>query len=101
MRLAICENRQKSVTKAVIVGGRSYLPEPFGLGMLLKTESWEMNSGAEDSRFGEDTDAPNPVDFHFHVRIAVGISEVCQMWPPGGIFGISFYNNSVFVQSVC
>lgn len=69
--------------------------------MLLEAEGWEMNPGSEDPGFSEDTDTADPVDFHFHVRIAVGVSEICQMWPPGGVLRISFYNNSIFVQSVC
>lgn len=68
--------------------------------MLLKTKSWEMHSGAKHSCFSEDTDTPNTVEVHLHVRIAVRVAEISQMRPPGRIFGVSFHNNRILVQGI-
>ena len=52
----------------------SYLAEAFGLRMLLKTKGREVDTRSEDSRLGQNTDAPHSIDLHFHIRVAVGVT---------------------------
>ncbi len=77
-----------------------YLAKGLRLGMLLKAEGREVDPVSENSGFGQDADTSDAVDFHLHIGVTVGVSEVCQMRPPGGILGIAFDNHGVFVQSV-
>jgi hypothetical protein len=78
---------------------QTHLSEALGLGMLLKTKCWEMDTRAEDSCLGKDTDTANTVQLHLHVRIAVGVAEIGQMRPPRRVLRIAFHNHRIFVQS--
>lgn len=40
---------------------QSHLSEALGLGMLLKTKCWEMDTRAEDSCLGKDTDTADTI----------------------------------------
>jgi hypothetical protein len=77
-----------------------YLAESLRLGVFLKAESREMHAGAEDLCFCENTDTPDTVDFHLHVRVAVRVAQVCQVGSPSGILRIAFDNDSVLVKCV-
>lgn len=78
-----------------------YLSKAFSFGMLFKAEGWEMDPRAKDPRFGEDADTANTVDLHLHVRITVGVSQICQMWSPCRVFCVALHDDGIFVQSVC
>lgn len=68
--------------------------------MLLKAEGWEMNTGAEHAGFCQNADASNSVQFHLHVGVAVGITQIGQVRSPCRVLGIPFHNHGIFVQSV-
>lgn len=68
--------------------------------MLLETESREVNTGTENLCLSKDTDTTDTVNFHLHVWVAIGITEVSQMWSPRSILCVSFDNNSIFVKCV-
>lgn len=68
--------------------------------MLLETERWEMDAVAEYPSLGQDTDTADTVNLHLHVGVAVGVSEICQMRPPGGVLGIALHNDGVFVECI-
>ena len=68
--------------------------------MLFETEGREVNTGAEDLGLGQNTDTANTVNLHFHVWVAIGIAQVGQVGPPGGVLCITFDNNGIFVKSI-
>ena len=76
------------------------LAKTFSLGVLFKTESWEVHAASKHFGFGEDAHAADAIDFHLHVRVAVWIPQVCQMRSPSCVFCVTLYNDCVFVQSV-
>lgn len=78
----------------------TYLAKSLGFRVLLETECWEMYSGPEDLGFSQDAHASDAIDLHLHVGIAIRVPEICQMGPPSRILGVSFNNDSVFVQGV-
>lgn len=78
----------------------TYLSKAFSLGMLFETESREVSTITENSRLGQNADATNTIDLHLHIRVAVRITQVCQMRPPCRVLGITLHNDSVFVKSV-
>lgn len=78
----------------------TYLAESLGLRVLLETEGREMDAGTEDLCLGQDTDTTNTVDLHLHVRVTIGIAQVSQMRTPSGVFCITLYDDSVFVECV-
>ena len=59
-----------------------------------------MDASAEDFGLCKDTNTADAVKLHFHVRVAVWITQVCQVWPPGGVFRIAFHNHGVFIKSI-
>ena len=77
-----------------------YLAKRLGLGMLFEAESGKVNPRAKNSRLCKDTDTSNPIQFHFHVRIAIRVTKVGEMRPPCCIFGVSLDNDRVFIQSI-
>jgi hypothetical protein len=77
-----------------------HLAEPLGFSVFLKAESREMDASAEDACFGEDGDAADAVEFHFDVRVAVGVAEVGEMGSPGGVLGVAFDDDGVLVEGV-
>ena len=79
----------------------SYLSKAFGLSMFFKAESREVDTLAEDLCFSKNANTTNTINLHFHVGISIGIAQVSQMRSPGCILCIAFYNDSVFVQSIC
>ena len=78
----------------------TYLAKALRLGMLLKAESREVYTVAEDLRLGQNTDTTDTVNLHLHVRVAVGVAQVCKMRPPRGILGVALDNHGVLVKSV-
>ncbi len=68
--------------------------------MLFKAKGWEMNTATEYLGLGQDTDTTNTVNFHLHIGVTVGITKIGKMGSPGGIFGVSFDNDGVFVQRI-
>jgi len=79
----------------------THLAKSLRFGVLLKTESREVNAGPEYFRFGQNTDTPYTVNFHLHVWITVWVAQVGQMRAPRGIFGISLHNHGILIESVC
>jgi hypothetical protein len=78
----------------------SYLAKPFRLCMLLEAECREVDARTEYPGLGQNTYTTNAVNLHLHVWVAIGITEVGQMRPPGGILSISFDDDSILVESV-
>lgn len=68
--------------------------------MLLKAKSGKMHTSAEHTRLGQDTHASDAVNLHFHVGIAKGVAEVGEVGPPGGVLGVAFDDDGVFVEGV-
>lgn len=68
--------------------------------MLFETEGWEMATRAKDLGLGKDTDAPDTINLHLHVRISIGVPKVGQMRPPSGVLGVALYDDGVFVQGI-
>lgn len=60
-----------------------------------------MDTVSENASFGQDTDASDTVDLHFHIWITVRVPEVSQMRPPGGVLGVPLDDDGVFVQGIC
>jgi hypothetical protein len=60
-----------------------------------------MYARAEHLGFRQNTDTPNTINLHFHIWVAIGVAEVCQMWAPGGILCITFDNDSILIKGVC
>jgi hypothetical protein len=81
--------------------GATYLAESFRFGVLLETERWEMYARAEDLSFSQNTDTTNAIDFHLHIWVAIWVPQVGQMWSPGGVLCVTFYDDSVFVEGIC
>lgn len=98
MRFAICTAMVSSVPHPAAQS--SHLSKSFGLGVLLKTKSWEVYSRPEDLGLGKNTDAAHSIDLHLHIRVAIWVSQVCQMRPPSCILGVTFNNYGIFVQSI-
>lgn len=69
--------------------------------MLLEAESRKMNPGPKHFSPRQDTDAPDAVNLHFHIRIAVGITKISKMWSPSRIFRVALNYNGIFIQRVC
>lgn len=82
------------------VAQSSYLSESFRLSVLLETKSWEVYSGPEDLGLGKNTDTAHSINLHLHIRVAIRVSQVCQMRSPSRILGVTFNDHSIFVQSV-
>ena len=59
-----------------------------------------MDAGPKYLGLGQDTDAANSINLHLHVRIAIGVTQVCQVGSPCRILGIAFHNDSVFVEGI-
>jgi hypothetical protein len=59
-----------------------------------------VDPGAEDAGFGEDGHAADAVELHFDVGVAVGVAQVGEMGPPGGVFGVAFDDDGVFVECI-
>lgn len=78
----------------------SYLAEPFCLGVLLKTECGEVATGAEDLGFCKNADTTDTVNFHFHVRVTIGVAKVCQMRAPGRVLCVTLYNDGVLIERI-
>lgn len=68
--------------------------------MLLKGERREVASCAEHARLRKNRDTTNTVNFHFDIGITVGVAEVSQVGPPGGVLGITFHNDGIFIKSI-
>lgn len=66
--------------------------------MFLEAERWEMNSGTKYAGLREYADAPNAINLHLHVRVAVWVSKVGKMRSPSGVFSITLHNDSILVQ---
>jgi hypothetical protein len=77
-----------------------YLSKAFRLRVLLKAEGREMDTGSEHLGLGQYTDTSDTVEFHLHVRVAVWVSEVSKMRPPGGVLCVALHDYSIFIQSV-
>jgi len=77
-----------------------YLAEAFCFCMFFKAECREVNSRSEDFRFCQNTDTANTVDLHFHVGIAIWVSQISEMRAPSGILSITFNNDGIFIQSI-
>jgi hypothetical protein len=75
----------------------AYLAKSLGLRVLLETKGREVDTCPEHLCLGENTDASYSVQFHFHVRVSVRVTEVGQVRPPGGVFGVAFHNDCVLV----
>jgi len=80
---------------------RTYLAETLRLSMLLKAKSREVNTSAEHSCLGQNTDTTNTVNLHLHVRVTIGVSEVCKMSAPSSILRISFDDDRILIKSIC
>lgn len=52
----------------------TYLAKPLSFGMFLKAERRKVHARAENLCFREDTNTSNPVNFHFHVRVAIRVA---------------------------
>lgn len=78
--------------------GYAYLAKALRLGMLLKTESREMDPVTEHPGLGQDTHAADTIKLHFHIGIAVGVSKIRQMRPVCGVLGVALDNDSVLVE---
>jgi hypothetical protein len=65
--------------------------------MLFKAEGGKVNAISENSRLSQDTHTSDAVNLHFHVRVAVWISEVGEMRAPGSIFGVPLDNDCIFI----
>jgi len=76
----------------------AYLSETLGFRMFLKTKGREMDAGTEHFGLCQDADSTDTVEFHFHVWIAIRVSKISQMRPPGRIFGITLHNHRIFVK---
>lgn len=87
-----------SVLRLILL--KTYLAKPFGLSVLLETESREMNTGTKDLCLGQDTNTTDTVDLHLHIWVAVGVTEVSQMRSPGSVLCVSFHNDSVFIECI-
>lgn len=98
MRLAIYDSVSLIITTRIVVV--TYLAKTFGLSVLFKTESREMNSRAEDLCFCQDTDTTDTVDLHLHVWVTVGVAEISQMRSPGSVLCVSFDNDSIFIECI-
>jgi hypothetical protein len=68
--------------------------------MLLETEGWEVDSGAEHLGFSKNTDTPDSINLHLHIWVAIWISKVSQVRSPRGILCISLNNDSVLIKGV-
>lgn len=68
--------------------------------MLLEAEGRKMHSTSEHLRLGQDTNTAYTINLHLHVRIAVWVSQVSQMRPPGCILCIAFNNDCILVQRI-
>ena len=77
-----------------------YLAETLRFCVFLKTERGKVNTSPEDFRLGKNADASNTINLHFHVRVAVRIAKVGQMWSPCGIFRITLHDDGVFIKSI-
>lgn len=78
----------------------SYLSKALGLGVLLKAEGREVHSTSEYLRFRQNTDTTYTVNLHLHVGITVGVTQVCQMRPPGRVLCVALHNHSILIQRV-
>jgi hypothetical protein len=68
--------------------------------MLLKREGREVNAGSKDLRFRQNTNTSDTVNLHLHVRITIRVTKISQVRTPRGIFGITFDDNGVLVESL-
>lgn len=68
--------------------------------MLLEAKRGEVDALTEDFCFGEDTDATNTINFHFHVWIAVRIAEVSQVRSPSRVFCVAFDDNGILIERI-
>jgi hypothetical protein len=75
----------------------TYLAESLGLGVLLETKGWEVDTCPEHLCFRKNANASYSVQFHLHVRVSVRVTEVGQVRPPCGVFGVTFNNDCVLV----
>lgn len=68
----------RDVSLAVIAAmpEATYLAKTFGFGVLLETESREVDTRTEHFCLCQDTDTTDTVNLHFHVWVAVWIAEV-------------------------
>jgi hypothetical protein len=78
----------------------TYFAESLGLSVLLETESGEVDTGAEDLGFGQDTDTTNTVDFHLHVWVTIGVAKVGQMRAPCRVLCVSLHNDRVLIKCI-
>ena len=69
--------------------------------MFLEAECREVNAVTENLGLCQDTHSANAVDLHFHIRIAIGVTEIREMGTPGGILCVSLHNDCIFVESIC
>lgn len=79
---------------------KTNLSEALGLGMFLKREGREVYSSPENPSFSKDTDSPDTINFHLHIRVTIGVPKVSKMRSPGSVFCISFNDNGIFIQGV-
>lgn len=84
----------------VITARITYLSEPLSLGVLLETKRREMHSITKYFRLGQDAHAADTIEFHFYVRVAVGVAEVRQVWTVRRILGIPLNDHGVFVEGI-
>lgn len=59
-----------------------------------------MDTATEYLGLGQDTDTADTVNLHLHIGVTVGITQIGKMRSPGGVFGVSFDNDGIFVQGV-
>lgn len=78
----------------------SYLAKALGFGMLLEAKGWEMNASTEYPGLCQNTDTTNAIQFHFHVRVTVGVAEVGEMRPPCRVLGVPLHDDCVFIECI-
>jgi hypothetical protein len=69
--------------------------------VFFEAEGWEMHARPEDLRLGKDANAAHSINIHFHVRIAIWVSQICKMWAPCSIFGVPLHNDGIFIKCIC
>ena len=78
----------------------SYLAKPFGLGVLLETESSEVHATSEDLGLCQNAHTSNTVNLHLHIRVTVRVAEVGEMRAPSGVLCVTLDNNSILIESI-
>ena len=69
--------------------------------MLLEAKGREVDTSSEHPGLGQNANTADAVNLHFHIRVAIRISQIGKMRPPCRILRVAFHNDCVFIQGIC